>query len=199
MGWNISIAVNCACALRATREIGIFQIVNTWFHPYNVQMKGQLGLRRAKSTLSLLWGTRNCQTLVVTGIRALVSPGYVCVAPGLLDLWKHEGQPAVLTFAPACKWHGDVQGVCKAGSCLPAIAHSFPQLWPEGVEVAPKTWPEFPYRAPHLINCIRKYRATSAKRFASEMTSSCIGEILCSALTYFTWILGLCPRLRKQT
>lgn len=82
MGWNISIAVNCACALRATHEIGIFQIVNTWFHPHNVQMKGQLGVRRAKSTLSLLWDTRSCQTVVVTGIRALVSPGYVLCGSG---------------------------------------------------------------------------------------------------------------------
>lgn len=61
-------------------------------------------------------------------IRALVSPGYACVAPGLLDLQKYKSGdlPAVLTFTPACGWHGDSQGMCEASGCLPATAHSFP-------------------------------------------------------------------------
>lgn len=117
-------------------------MASTWFHPHNVQMKGQLGVRRAKSTLSLLRGSRNCQTVVVTGIRALVSPGYACAAPGLC-CWIYRSMksgdlPAVLTFAPACGWLGDSQGVREARSCLLAPAHGFPLLWPEGFEVAPK-------------------------------------------------------------
>lgn len=101
--------------------------MNTWFHPHNVQMKGQLGVRRTKSTQPALrykklpnrggyWNRSSCVH------QALQVWLYVCWIYGKME---SGDLPAVLTFIPACRWHGDSQGVCEARGCPAATGHSF--------------------------------------------------------------------------
>lgn len=116
--------VNCACTLTATCKISTLQSVSTWFHPHNVQMKGQLGVRRTKSQPTLRYkklpnrsGYWNRSSCVHQAIHVWFQGCWVYANMESGDL------PAVLTFRPACGWHGDSLG---ASGCLAATAHSFP-------------------------------------------------------------------------
>lgn len=91
--------------------MGPLQNVSNWFHPQNVQMKGQFGIRGAKSTLSLPLEQETTKQLWLLE-KGLVCPQAVHVAPRLLELQEPKtlGLPAVPTVAPACGLLGDSQG-----------------------------------------------------------------------------------------
>lgn len=153
-----------------------------------------MGLEDQKSTLSLPCSTRNCQTVVVTRKRAPV-----CL--WLQGCWIYRSLqsgdlPAVPTLAPACGWLRDSQGGREASGCLLLLPTAF--LWCDQGEPRVLQRPGF---TEHLtpFTASENNRAMSAERCESEMTSLGIGEILCSAPTCFIQILGLRPRLRKQT
>lgn len=102
--------------------------MNTWFHPHNVQMKEQFGVRRTKSTQLAL---RYKKLPNHSGYWNRSSCVHQAIQMWLQGCWIYGNMesgdlPAVLTLGPTCGWHGDSLGVCEARGCLAATTHSFP-------------------------------------------------------------------------